>query len=90
MGRGCCRRSSWGWVELAFLTASVVLGGVSLGHSVRRHRSLQPALWFAAGLVCLLLVRPAVPAGLAEVTAVAVGALCVVRAHWTNARLLAA
>jgi len=35
-------------------------------------------------------VRPLAPAAAGEVAAVAVGALCVVRAHWKNARLLAA
>lgn len=78
------------WVETAFLSASVLLGALSLGHAVRRHRSWQPALWFAAGLVLLLVVRPATEAPLAEVLAVAAGAVCVVRAHWTNARLLVA
>lgn len=78
------------WVEGLFLTASVVLGAVSLGHAVTRHRSLQPMLWFVAGLVMLLVVRPLAPGDLAEVAAVALGALCVVRAHWKNARLLAA
>lgn len=78
------------WVEMTFLTVSVVLGAISLGHSVRRHRSAQPALWFAAGLVMLLGVRPAVQAPVAEVLAVAAGAFCVVRAHWQNARLLSA
>jgi len=78
------------WVEGAFLTASVVLGVASLGHAVTRHRSIKPMLWFAAGLVMLLVVRPMAPGVLAEVAAVAVGAMCVVRAHWKNARLLAA
>ena len=78
------------WVEGAFLTASVVLGALSLGHAVTRHRSLQPMLWFVAGLVMLLVVRPLAPGALGEVAAVVVGAVCVVRAHWKNARLLAA
>jgi hypothetical protein len=78
------------WVEGVFLTASVVLGAVSLGHAVTRHRSLRPMLWFAAGLVMLLVLRPLAPGAAGEVAAVAVGALCVVRAHWKNARLLAA
>ena len=78
------------WVEGVFLTASVVLGAVSLGHALKRHRSLQPMVWFVAGLILLLVVRPLVPGVAAEVAAVAVGALCVVRAHWKNSRLLAA
>lgn len=76
------------WVEGAFLTASVVLGAVSLGHALTRHRSLQPMLWFVAGLTLLLVVRPLLPGGLLEVLAVAAGAICVVRAHWINARLV--
>jgi hypothetical protein len=75
------------WVEAAFLTASVGLGAVSLGHSLRRHRSIVPAIWFASGLLMLLLVRPAMESPETEVLAVAAGALCVVRAHWKNARL---
>lgn len=78
------------WVELVFLSATVLLGAVSLGHSVRRHRRWQPTLWFVAGLVLLLVVRPNAQDGAAEVLAVAAGAVCVVRAHWKNARLLAA
>jgi uncharacterized membrane protein YccC len=78
------------WVEGVFLTASVVLGAVSLGHALKRHRSLQPMVWFVAGLVLLLVVRPLAPGAAGEVAAVAVGALCVVRAHWKNSRLLAA
>jgi uncharacterized membrane protein YccC len=78
------------WVEGVFLTASVVLGAVSLGHALKRHRSLQPMVWFVAGLVLLLVVRPLAPGAVGEVAAVAVGALCVVRAHWKNSRLLAA
>lgn len=79
-----------GWVEQAFLAAAVVLGVLSLGHAVRRHRSWQPALWFAAGLVLLLGLRPLAPTSGTEVIAAAAGALCVVRAHWKNARLLLA
>jgi hypothetical protein len=75
------------WVEHTFLGASVLLGMLSLGHALRRHRSWQPAVWFAAGLLLLLVVRPAVDTPVAEVLAVAAGALCVVRAHWKNARL---
>lgn len=78
------------WVERTFLGASVLLGVLSLGHALRRHRSWQPALWFAVGLLLLLVVRPAVDTPVAEVLAVAAGALCVVRAHWKNARLLIA
>lgn len=78
------------WVEGSFLTASVLLGAVSLGHAVTWHRSLQPLGWFGAGLILLLAVRPLAPGVVAEVAVVAAGALCVVRAHWKNARLLAA
>lgn len=78
------------WVEATFLTASVVLGGLSLGQAIRRHRSVQPALWFAVGLLFLLLLRPLTESDLAEVAAVAAGTLCIVRAHWINARLVAA
>lgn len=78
------------WVEGVFLTASVVLGAVSLGHALKRHRSMQPMLWFVTGLTLLLVVRPLAPGDVAEVCAVAVGAICVVRAHWINARLIAA
>lgn len=77
-------------VEAVFLTASVVLGALSLGHALRRHRSVKPALWFAVGLVLLLGVRPLMGTAVGEVAAVMAGALCVVRAHWKNARLLAA
>lgn len=75
-------------VEAAFLTASVGLGAVSLGHALRRHRSWRPALWFVAGLILLLVVRPAAEGPVFEVAVVMAGALCVVRAHWQNARLL--
>lgn len=78
------------WVEGSFLTASVLLGAVSLGHAASRHRSLQPLGWFGAGLVMLLAGRPLAPSVVAEVAVVAAGALCVVRAHWKNSRLLAA
>ncbi|WP_053333683.1 MerC domain-containing protein [Gemmatimonas phototrophica] len=79
-----------GWVEGAFLTVALVLGLVSLGHAVRRHRSWQPAAWFAGGMVLLLVVRPLAPSPALEVLAVVAGAFCVVRAHWKNARLLLA
>lgn len=77
------------WVEGAFLTLAVLLGVASLGHALRRHRSLVPMAWFSAGMVSLLVLRPLAPSPLWEVTAVAVGATLVVRAHWRNARLLA-
>ncbi len=75
-------------VEAAFLAASVGLGAVSLGHALRRHRSWRPALWFIAGLILLLAVRPVAEGPALEVAVVMGGALCVVRAHWKNARLL--
>jgi hypothetical protein len=79
-----------GWVEGAFLSVALVLGLVSLGHAVRRHRSWQPAAWFAGGMVLLLVVPPLAPSPVLEVLAVVIGAFCVVRAHWKNARLLLA
>lgn len=75
------------WLEGVFLTASVSLGVLSLGHALRRHRSWRPVLWFLAGLVLLLVVRPLMNVPLAEVAVVVAGAGCVVRAHWKNARL---
>ena len=75
------------WVEGAFLAVSVLVGAISLGHSVRRHRSPTPWSWFAAGLVLLLVVRPMVQPEWLEVVVVGAGAFCVVRAHWQNARL---
>lgn len=75
------------WVESLFITATLVLGGVSLGHALRRHRSPEPLAWFAAGLVLLLALRPLMPSAGLEVLATALGAFCVVRAHWRNARL---
>ena len=79
-----------GWVESAFLATAVVLGLLSLGHALRRHRSWQPAVWFAVGLVLLLVVRPLAATPGQEVLITAAGALCVIRAHWKNARLLLA
>jgi hypothetical protein len=78
------------WVEGAFLAAAVLLGVLSLGHALFRHRSYAPMAWFSAGMLLLLVVRPLAPSAVAEVLAVIAGATLVVRAHWHNARLLAA
>ncbi len=75
-------------VETVFLAASLGVGAVSLGPSYPRHRSPRPALWLAAGFVLLLVVRPATEMPVAEVLAGVAGALCIVRAHWLNARLV--
>lgn len=77
------------WVEGAFLATAVLLGVLSLGHALRRHRSLAPMAWFSAGMVTLLVLRPLASSPGWEVVAVAFGAALVVRAHWRNARLLA-
>ena len=77
-------------VEMTFIMLTVTLGALSLGHSRRRHRSLRPTVWFAAGMVLLLMVRGYAHHPLAEMVVVAAGAACVVRAHWQNARMLVA
>ncbi len=75
-------------VERVFLTGAVLLGLASILPALRRHRSLGPTLWFAGGMVLLLGLRPLMPKGVAEAAVVMLGALAVIRAHWTNTRLL--
>lgn len=76
-------------VEQVFLGLAVLFGLGSLLPAARTHRSPSPLLWFSAGLVALLGLRPLTGGGLEEALVVAVGATAVIRAHWRNTRLLA-
>ncbi|MBL0940047.1 MAG: MerC domain-containing protein [Gemmatimonadaceae bacterium] len=76
-------------VEQVFLGLAVLLGVFSLGSALRRHRSYAPLLWFSAGMLVLLVVRPMAPSALIEAGIVMVGAAAVIRAHWRNSRLIA-
>ncbi len=77
-------------LEWGFVSVSLLLGTVSLGHSYRAvHRDIRPLIGFVIGLVIILLSSKVLPERwvAAELTAVAAGASCIIAAHVQNLRL---
>lgn len=76
-------------IETVLLAVAFLIGITSLIPAFRYHRVPAPLVWLVAGLLLLLLVRPQVESAAGEVVLVVAGACCMIRAHWTNATLLA-
>jgi hypothetical protein len=70
-------------LEHALLACTFVIGVAALLSGYRRHRQLQPLLWFLAGFAGLLLghyrLRPAW-----QPAVIAAGAVCIIVAHIRN------
>ena len=73
------------WVEWAFLATSAVVGIVSLVPGYRLHGLRRPLALFTVGMTLLITLRVmhAKPS-VAEMTAVAFAAGCLIAAHWIN------
>lgn len=76
-------------VENVFLAVAMLVGVTSLIPAFRHHRVPAPMAWLVMGLLLLLIIRPLVESAGGEIAVVVAGACCIIRAHWTNATLLA-
>ena len=76
-------------LEWGFVSVSLLLGTVSLGHSYRAvHRDNRPLIGFVIGMVILLSSKGFPERWVAaELAAVAAGASCIIAAHVQNLRL---
>lgn len=74
-----------GWIDWAFLAASIVIGLVALVPGYRRHRDRTPLNLFTVGAALLFGIRmTGMNSSFGEVVLIVVAAGCLVAAHWRN------